>query len=112
LLSNSIKVIDDKRDGVISITGENKEIKSDINNDDNKYIVISRKDNSTGIDENIMPNLFSKFQTKSFHGMVLGLYIFKSIFEAHGGSTWAENNEEGNGATFSCSLPISVNNYC
>ncbi len=112
LISNSIKFIVDKRDGIISITAEKKEIKSDIGNDDNKFIVISVKDNGTGIDENIMPNLFSKFQTKSFHGMGLGLYICKSIIESHGGTIWAKNNEDGSGATFSFSLPIIINNCC
>jgi signal transduction histidine kinase len=113
LISNSIKFTDGKRDSIISITAEEKEIKSDINNyDDKKFIVISIKDNGTGIDENIMPNLFSKFQTKSFHGMGLGLYICKSIIEAHGGSIWAENNEDGKGATFSFSVPITIKNYC
>ncbi|MEJ7641122.1 MAG: ATP-binding protein [Candidatus Nitrosocosmicus sp.] len=68
-----------------------REIKGDIINDDSKFIGISVKDNGTGIDENIMPNLFFKFQAKSFHGMGLGLFICKSIIEAHGGSTWAEN---------------------
>ncbi len=112
LISNSIKFIVDKRNGIISITAEKNEIKIDIGNDDNKFIVISVKDNGTGIDENIMPILFSKFQTKSFHGMGLGLYICKSIIESHGGTIWAKNNEDGSGATFSFSLPIIINNCC
>jgi len=39
----------------------------------------------------------------------LGLYISKSIVEAHGGNIWAENNKDGNGATFYFSLPIDNN---
>jgi signal transduction histidine kinase len=36
----------------------------------------------------------------------LGLYVSKSIIEAHGGKIWAQNNEDGKGATFSFSLPL------
>jgi signal transduction histidine kinase len=37
----------------------------------------------------------------------LGLYISKSIVEAHGGKIWAENNTDGRGATFTFTLPLS-----
>ena len=112
LISKSIKFTDEKRDGIISITAEMKETKSGINSDDDKFIVISVKDNGTGIDKNIMPNLFSKFQTKSFRGMSLRLYICKNIIEAHGDSIWTGNNEDGNWVTFIFSVPIILKNYC
>jgi signal transduction histidine kinase len=35
------------------------------------------------------------------------LYISKSIVEAHGGKIWAQNNSNGNGATFAFSLPLA-----
>jgi signal transduction histidine kinase len=61
----------------------------------------------TGIDSEILPRLFTKFATKSETGGTgLGLFISKSIIEAHGGKIWAENNAGGKGATFSFSLPI------
>jgi two-component system sensor histidine kinase VicK len=61
-----------------------------------------------------MPKLFSKFTTKSFRGTGLGLFISKSIIEAHGGRIWAvNNNNTSNGrgqekdATFYFTLPIA-----
>jgi signal transduction histidine kinase len=69
-------------------------------------MVVSVKDIGTGIDKEILPKLFRKFNTKSFHGMGLGLYISKNIVNAHGGKIWAENNLDNTGATFSFKLPI------
>jgi signal transduction histidine kinase len=73
---------------------------------DGKDVILSVKDTGSGIDPDIMPRLFTKFATKSHIGTGLGLYISKSIIEAHGGRIWAENNSDGTGATFSFSLPI------
>jgi two-component system, OmpR family, sensor histidine kinase VicK len=70
------------------------------------YAVVEVRDNGRGIDPEIMPRLFTKFATKSYQGIGLGLYISKSIIEAHGGKIWAENNHDGKGATFTFTLPI------
>ncbi len=70
------------------------------------YVIVSIRDTDKGIDSEIFPRLFTKFVTKSGSGGTgLGLYISKSIIEAHGGIIWAKNNEEGKGATFGFSLP-------
>jgi signal transduction histidine kinase len=97
LVSNSVKFI--KETGTISIKTKN--------DDDNKTITVSVKDTGTGIDAEILPRLFTKFSTKSNAGTGLGLFISKSIVEAHGGKIWAENNADGKGATFYFSLPLS-----
>jgi two-component system sensor histidine kinase VicK len=74
-----------------------------------------------GINTDILPKLFTKFVTRSERGTGLGLYISKGIIEAHNGRIWAVNNSEGNlsrevdrvdneignGATFSFSLPLT-----
>jgi two-component system sensor histidine kinase VicK len=70
-------------------------------------LVVSITDNGKGIDPEIMPKLFTRFATKSFDGTGLGLYICKSIIEAHGGKIWGQNNSEVKGAKFSFSLPSS-----
>ena len=102
LLDNAIKFTNV---GTISI---NAQIKKGDKNDD--HLIVSVKDTGSGIDPEIMPRLFAKFATKSNTGtgLGLGLYISKSIVEAHGGRIWAENNKDGEkGATFYFSLPLS-----
>jgi signal transduction histidine kinase len=78
------------------------------NNDDNKTkeFIVTVKDTGTGIDSDVMPRLFTKFVSKSRTGTGLGLFIVKSIIEAHGGRIWAENNKDGKAATFMFTLPI------
>ena len=73
--------------------------------DDNKAIV-SVKDTGPGIDPSVEAKLFLKFVTHSSSGTGLGLFISKSIVEAHGGKIWAFNNTDGKGATFAFTLPL------
>ena len=69
------------------------EKKRDSNNNNNKeVIIISIKDTASGINSYILPTLFERFVSKSHKGTGLGLFISKSIIEAHGGRIWAENN--------------------
>jgi len=90
------------KDGLITISVSRKTQ----NTYTNEWIIIV-KDSGKGIDLEMMPRLFTKFATKSLHGIGLGLYISKSIIEAHGGRIWAKNNADGKGATFSFSLPTT-----
>lgn len=94
LLSNAVKFT---KEGTISISVEKKDSK----------VTFNIKDTGTGIDSEILPRLFTKFASKSFEGTGLGLFVSKSIVEAHGGKMWAENNADGNGASFSFSLPLN-----
>jgi signal transduction histidine kinase len=96
LIKNAIRFTD--KDGTITIKAEKR---------DDGYAIVSVKDTGTGIEPEIMPRLFTKFTTKSEKGIGLGLYISKSIVEAHGGKIWAENNSDGKGATFAFWLPIA-----
>ncbi|MFY9566992.1 MAG: ATP-binding protein [Nitrososphaeraceae archaeon] len=100
LMSNALKF---SSGGTISVQTS---LKSNDKNNNNE-VIVSIKDNGQGIDPEILPRLFSKFATKSYSGTGLGLFICKSIVEAHGGSIWAENNSDGKGATFSFTLPLS-----
>jgi two-component system, OmpR family, sensor histidine kinase VicK len=94
LLSNAIKFTEE---GTILVKAEkNKE----------DEVIVTVKDPGTGIDPEIFPRLFSMFVSKSYEDTGLGLFISKSIVEAHGGKIWAENNSDGKGASFSFTLPI------
>jgi signal transduction histidine kinase len=103
LIGNSVKFIG--KEGTVSITVEKKKSKDSIGNK-KEVVVVSIKDNGIGIDKEILPNLFTKFASKSFQGTGLGLYISRKIVEAHGGKIEAENNNNGKGATFSFTLPL------
>jgi signal transduction histidine kinase len=70
--------------------------------------IVSVKDTGAGIDPEIMSILFTKFTSKSQTGTGLGLFISKSIIEAHGGRIWAENNDDRKGATFTFRLPLAA----
>jgi two-component system, OmpR family, sensor histidine kinase VicK len=106
LLNNAIKFTQQgkpQENANISIT-----LEEHIDDDNNKKeVVVSIKDTGIGIAPEIMPRLFTKFARKSEKGTGLGLFISKSIVEAHGGRIWAENNKDGKGATVSFSLPIA-----
>jgi signal transduction histidine kinase len=98
LLSNAIK-----------FTQGNIVVSTEINGKgDNKNAIVSVIDNGAGMDSEILSKLFTKFASKSFQGTGLGLFISKSIVEAHGGRIWAENNSDGKGATFTFTLPLSL----
>lgn len=109
LLSNAIKfTIQEGKEG----EKHDKTILVTIDKDDpHNEAIVSIRDAGIGIDSEIFPRLFSKFASKSFEGTGLGLFISKSIIEAHGGKIWAENNATNSyrdgGATFRFSLALS-----
>jgi two-component system, OmpR family, sensor histidine kinase VicK len=107
LIDNSIKF--SPNGGIVSIILQRKDTSITNEHEDEKggeIVIVSVKDTGIGIGSDIFPKLFTKFITKSFQGMGLGLFISKNIVEAHGGRIWAENNKDGKGATFSFSLPL------
>ena len=95
LLSNALKFT---KHGTITICTEQS--------DDKSQLTVKVTDTGLGIDHALLLRLFTKFATKSEHGTGLGLYISKSIIEAHGGRIWAENNADGKGASFAFTLPV------
>lgn len=94
LLDNAIKYSKDK---------DEIEVSSSLNKDG--LIETSVRDHGVGVDGNILPHIFDKFyrdhrNRAQVGGTGLGLYLAKSIVEAHGGNIWV-NSKVGEGSTFS-----------
>jgi signal transduction histidine kinase len=76
-------------------------------------VMLTVSDSGSGIDPEVLPNLFTKFVSKSHKGTGLGLYISKKVIEAHKGMIWAENCYDSNnkikGSKFTLILPSKHN---
>ena len=87
-MSNAIKFT---RDGTILVKAKTNKGGKEANLDE---VIVTVKDTGMG-DPEIFPRLCSMFVSKSNEDTGLGLFISKSIIEAHGGKMWAENNKDG-----------------
>ncbi|PZV05163.1 MAG: hypothetical protein DCF32_11530 [Leptolyngbya sp.] len=69
-------------------------------------------DTGQGIRPEFLPHIFESFRqadtsiTRQFGGLGLGLAIVRYLAEAHGGTISADSPGEGQGATFTVSLPL------
>lgn len=77
------------------------------------YVTVSITDSGAGIPDTELERIFEKFYrldnrlTRATPGAGLGLYICKTIVEAHGGQIWATSHP-GVGSTFSFALPAEA----
>jgi PAS domain S-box-containing protein len=75
-------------------------------------IEIAVSDTGRGIDPDFLPYVFDRFRqaeastTRRHGGLGLGLAIVRHLVELHGGKVAADSLGEGQGATFTVSLPI------
>ena len=99
LLSNAIKFT--PRDGRVEVrlarVGE--------------HLQLSVSDTGRGIKPALLPRLFDRFwqadssMTRAHGGLGLGLAVVRHLVELHGGTVRAESDGEGQGATFTVTLP-------
>ena len=105
LLSNSIKFT--PRGGSVQV----KVLRKD------SATRISVQDSGEGIRSEFLPYVFDRFKqadastTRMHGGLGLGLAITRHLAELHGGTVEAESDGEGQGATFTVSLPIPAALY-
>jgi signal transduction histidine kinase len=73
-------------------------------------VVVSVTDRGVGIAPEDLPRLFQRFHrgrlTNRAEGLGLGLYIARTLIEAHGGRIWVDSSP-GEGSTFSFTLPVA-----
>jgi len=79
---------------------------------DKGRILMRVEDEGPGIAQEDRDIIFERFikspAAAQSPGMGLGLYIARTIIEAHGGSVWAETGDRAGGALFCVSLPAAV----
>jgi len=69
---------------------------------------ITVSDTGKGIKAEFLPHIFDRYRQESQEaskGLGLGLNIVRRLVELHGGTTRAESRGEGQGATFTVTLP-------
>jgi signal transduction histidine kinase len=72
--------------------------------DESEGVLVTVEDTGTGIDLKDTERIFDSFFTTKSHGMGVGLFLCRSIVEAHSGRLWADS-DVGHGAVFNILLP-------
>jgi signal transduction histidine kinase len=102
IIFNAIQAMKNKGTLTINVREENE--------NSQKSIVVSIRDNGSGIPKDIQPKIFDAFYTtkKSGEGSGLGLHICKQIIDKHNGSITVDS-EIGN-TTFKVKIPLENSN--
>jgi PAS domain S-box-containing protein len=101
LLSNAVKF--SAEGGIIEVTAAREK----------SSFRLSVRDYGKGISGTFLPHIFERFSqqdsssTKSYGGLGLGLAIVKQLVDLHGGTIEVASDGEGQGATFTVTLPLS-----
>ena len=100
LMENAVKYSPDGSEILVSVE------------DRGDQLVTAVADRGIGIPSDEIGQVFERFHrgrqvsSTNYGGLGLGLYITKQIVERHGGTIWVESRE-GQGTTFSFSLPVT-----
>ncbi|MEI7830372.1 MAG: ATP-binding protein [Prolixibacteraceae bacterium] len=97
----------------VKFTRDRGRIEVSATNPDGTQVVISVRDTGIGMRKNLIDNLFrldvntSRNGTKGEQSSGLGLIICKDFVEKHGGTISVES-EEGQGSTFTFTIPVNL----
>jgi signal transduction histidine kinase len=101
LLNLLLNAIDACKD----LPAEQREIRVHSDLQESGSMNVSVSDNGSGIPPERLSKIFEPFVSTKPGGMGLGLFLVRTIVEAHGGHVWATNEEQG--ATLRFTLPCA-----
>jgi signal transduction histidine kinase len=99
-------IIHNLLDSSIKLSRDGGTIFVDVKRLDNK-IEVSIKLSVDAIDPRMLPSLFTKFESRSYQGLGLSLFISKTMIESHGGTIWLDSNANLGTILFTFSLPLN-----
>jgi signal transduction histidine kinase len=95
LLRNSLDALSSQKEAEILLSCEETA----------KEVLIKVQDNGTGIDEDLMEDIFIPFFTTKAHGSGIGLSLVRQIMRLHGGQLKV-NSQKGKGTTVCLVFPV------
>ena len=103
------EVVTNLVDNAIKYSSPDSMIEITVRMTEENMIETTVTDQGIGIPDSLVNKLFTKYyrshrSKEEFGGMGLGLYLSKTIVEAHGGQIWVRSTE-GQGSTFGFTIP-------
>ncbi len=102
-----LNLLRNAEDAMSTIDDRPRELLVRSERDPGNRVRLSVKDSGIGFAAETADKIFEPFYTNKTDGMGIGLFISRSIIEAHHGRLWATPNE-GPGATFSFVIPCTL----
>jgi two-component system, OmpR family, sensor histidine kinase SenX3 len=98
-------------DNAVKYSEQEARVSVEISLEGDRRVIIRVKDNGIGIPREQLRRIFKRFYRvprivmTRVKGTGLGLFIVRSVVEKHGGKVFAESDGDGQGSTFTISLP-------
>lgn len=105
LIRNAVEAMDETEQ-------EKRNLSIQISQDSHDKIYVAVRDNGKGLTSEVEEHLFEAFFTTKPNDMGIGLSISRSIINVHHGDLWGECNPDGDGSTFTFTLPVSETMVC
>jgi signal transduction histidine kinase len=102
-----LNLLRNAEDAMSTIDDRPRELLIRSERDPGNHARLSVKDSGLGLTPETTDKIFEPFYTSKTDGMGIGLFISRSIIEAHQGRLWATAND-GPGATFSFVIPCTL----